>query len=460
MAKIEKDFIERENPTKRDFKAEPFIPRKPIPDLGHEKLDGERFYSREFMQKEWDSVWTKTWQVVHRESELEFDGSFITHSIGKESFLIVRGNDGKIRAFYNVCQHRGNQLCTLESGELDTFSCPFHGWKWNNDGTLNSVFAPELYKQFKNGVPTEDLGLPEVKIDTWGGWLWINMDPDCISLKDYLSDYGEHLESYNFENWALIDYQTFEWNGNWKHAVDAFNESYHFTALHPDMVQFGEGHDVPIEISGNHSRMINFNETVSEVVEDRETFTPLRSEMMGDRSVGKMQDIDDSYKGVAKDLHLYYINKRRAEEDVVTYYKNMNDEQLVHQYHYFFFPSAVFTNKPEAGNVFRYRPHPTDPDKCYYDFFILINNTDNNELPPRRPHKIYKGNGPELYDEAFEGTFPPVFNNVLAQDGSNMETMQWGSKSDSFKGGILCEQEIRVRHFHQTIDKFIEKYKK
>ena len=138
----------------------------------------------------------------------------------------------------------------------------------------------------------------------------------------------------------------------------------------------------------------------------------------------------------------------------------MNDEQLVHQYHYFFFPSAVFTNKPEAGNVFRYRPHPTDPDKCYYDFFILINNTDNNELPPRRPHKIYKGNGPELYDEAFEGTFPSIFNNVLAQDGSNMETIQWGSKSDSFKGGILCEQEIRVRHFHQTIDKFIEKYKK
>ncbi len=58
MAKIEKDFIERENPTKRDFKAEPFIPRKPIPDLGHEKLDGKRFYSREFMQKEWDSVWS------------------------------------------------------------------------------------------------------------------------------------------------------------------------------------------------------------------------------------------------------------------------------------------------------------------------------------------------------------------------------------------------------------------
>jgi hypothetical protein len=170
-----------------------------------------------------------------------------------------------------------------------------------------------------------------------------------------------------------------------------------------------------------------------------------------------MADIDEGYTGSAKDLHLYYIEKRRSEEDDIEYYKDMNDEQLIHQYHYFFFPSAVFTNKPEAANVFRYRPHATDPNKCYYDFFILLNNPEGKELPPRPEHKIYRGNGPELYEGAFRGTFPPVFCNVLAQDGSNMETMQWGNKSDSFKGGILCEQEIRLRHFHQTIDKFIEK---
>ena len=457
MAKIEKDFLKRKNPTERNFKAKPFMPRKPIPDLGHEKLDGERFYTHEFMQQEWDSIWTKTWQLVCREADLKYEGSFITHEIGKESFLIVKGNDGKIRAFYNVCQHRGNKLCQIEEGELEIFSCPFHGWKWNNDGSLNSVFAPELYKQFEDGVPVNELGLTEVKLDSWGGLLWLNMDDKSISLKEWLGEYGEHLESYNFEKWELIDYQTFEWNGNWKHAVDAFNESYHFTALHPDMIEFGEGHDVPIELSGPHSRMINFNDTVSEVVKDQDTFTPLREEMMGDQKKGKMADIDEGYTGSAKDLHLYYIEKRRSEEDDIEYYKDMNDEQLIHQYHYFFFPSAVFTNKPEAANVFRYRPHATDPNKCYYDFFILLNNPEGKELPPRPEHKIYRGNGSELYEEAFRGTFPPVFCNVLAQDGSNMETMQWGNKSDSFKGGILCEQEIRLRHFHQTIDKFIEK---
>ena len=61
MAKIEKDFLKRKNPTERNFKAKPFMPRKSIPDLGHEKLDGERFYTQDFMQQEWDSIWTKTW---------------------------------------------------------------------------------------------------------------------------------------------------------------------------------------------------------------------------------------------------------------------------------------------------------------------------------------------------------------------------------------------------------------
>ena len=148
------------------------------------------------------------------------------------------------------------------------------------------------------------------------------MDDNSSSLKEWLGEYGEHLESYNFENWELIDYQTFEWNGNWKHAVDAFNESYHFTALHPDMIEFGEGHDVPIELSGPHSRMINFNETVSEVVEDQNTFTPLRQEMMGDRVQGEMSDVDEGYQGSAKDLHLYYIEKRRSEENEIEIYKN------------------------------------------------------------------------------------------------------------------------------------------
>lgn len=452
MAKIEQDFLERSSPRGGDFKAPPFIPRIRNADLGLEKLAGERYYSPEFMRAEWENIWTKTWQLVARVDEFSEPGAFYVHELGKESFLFVKGDDGQIRGFYNVCQHRGNRLCQADHGVLDTFTCPFHGWQWANDGSLKRVMDPQFFRQFDGGVPADELALSPVKIDTWGGWLWFNMDHDACRLAEYLGAPGTHLETYEFEKFHLIDYQTFEWNGNWKHAWDAFNESYHFGALHPDMIEFGEGHDIPIELLGIHSRMLNFNRTVSEIVEDQESFTPLRKHMMTAGANGGEAD----YSGPAKDVHLEEIRRRRAmENETYLPFKHMNDEQLVHQYHYSFFPNTTFTQTPDGGAVFRYRPHATDPNRCYYDFFILAHLPPGTPKIQRPPHKTHAHEDGIDYAQAFDGTFDPILANVLAQDGSNMVTMQAGVQSDSFKGMNLCEQELRLRHFHKTIDDFI-----
>ncbi len=453
MGKVEREFLNRANARNGEFKAPPFLPRARTKGLGTERLDGERYLTHEFMQAEWRHIWTKTWQLVTRVSDFDEAGYFHVHELGKESFLFVRGEDGEIRGFYNVCQHRGNRLCQVDIGVLETFTCPFHGWQWHNDGSLKQVAAPEFFPQFANGVPAAELGLPPVRVEQWGGWLWFNMDHDACSLREYLGEIGTHLETYEFDTWDLIDYQTFEWAGNWKHAVDAFNESYHFAALHPDMIQFGEGHDIPIELWGIHSRMLNFNRTVSELVEDRETMTPLRSRMMA----GRRSLTAGSPAQVAKDAHLKEIAYRRSiEEQTYLPFRFMNDEQLVHQYHYTFFPNTTFTQTPDGGAVFRYRPHASDPAKCYYDFFIVVRRPPGSAKMGRPPHKIHSNeSGPVDYAEAFKGTFDPVLANVLAQDGSNMATMQAGVASDSFKGMILSDQEIRLRHFHKTIDDFI-----
>ena len=452
MSLVEKEFLARENPRSGSFKAPPFLPRAKNKDLGLERLDGERYLSREFMQAEWEHIWTKTWQLVTRVDDFEEPGSFFVHELGKESFLFVMGEDHEIRGFYNNCQHRGNRLCITDSGILDTFTCPFHGWQWNTDGSLKHVAAPEFFRQFDDGIPYDELGLPPVKVESWGGWLFFNMDLDACSLREYLGEIGTHLETYEFETWHLIDCQTFEWDGNWKHAVDAFNESYHFAALHPDMIQFGEGHDIPIELWGIHSRMLNWNRTVSEVVQDRETLTPLRSRMMGTRIHQEGETPDCA----AKDVHLLEIARRRASENESHLpFKQMNDEQLVHQYHYTFFPNTTFTQTPEGGAVFRYRPHASDPGKCYYDFFIISRLPPGIDRPERPLRKVHRHAPGDNYADVFEGTFEPVFANVLAEDGSNMPTMQAGVASDSFKGMILSDQEVRLRHFHKTIDDFI-----
>ena len=450
MAQIERDILERQNPTEGEFIAPPFIPRVKHVDLGLEKLDGERYFSPAFMQAEWERIWTKTWQLVARVDEFSEPGSFYVHELGKESFLFVKGDDESIRGFYNVCQHRGNRLCQAENGVLDTFTCPFHGWQWNSDGSLKQVADPQFFRQFDGGVPSDELALPPVKVDIWGGWLWFNMDLDACPVKEYLGVAGSHLESYEFEEFDLINFQTFEWNGNWKHAWDAFNESYHFGALHPDMIEFGEGHDIPIELLGIHSRMLNFNRTVSEIVADQTTMTPLRQHMM---LVGG-GEADESV--AAKDVHLQEIRRRRAMQDS-TYlpFKQMNDEQLVHQYHYSFFPSATFTHTPEGGAVFRYRPHATDPNICYYDFYILAHLPPGSAKIVRPQNNVHRHVDGIDYAEAFGGTFDPILANVISQDGSNMTTMQAGIKSDSFTGMNLCEQELRIRHFHKIIDDFI-----
>jgi phenylpropionate dioxygenase-like ring-hydroxylating dioxygenase large terminal subunit len=450
VAKVEDEFLAARGP-QAGYPTPAFLPRKPIPDLGHARIDGARFSSPEFMAREWRHVWTKTWQVAVRESQLAEPGDYRVHELGKESLLFVRGDDGRIRGFFNVCQHRGNVLCQSREGSTSRFTCPFHGWQWHNDGTLARVAHPEVFSQFREGVPRAELALPPLAVDTWGGWVWFNLDPAAVPLAQYLAEAGRHLESYELDRHTLMVDMTFEWAGNWKHAHDAFNESYHFEALHPEFLNLTEGHDIPIELLGIHSRMLNFNSTVSELLPDRDTITPLRRELMG----GIGLPVADDYRGSAKDIHLDIVRRKRAiEAETHLPYRRLNDEQLVHQYHYTFFPGTTFTQNAEVSLMFRYRPHATDPGRCYFDFVITAN------LPPGTPapeveHRFFRADQAEEIRAELAKSFHPVLVNVVMQDGVNMPTMQRGTSSDSFRGMILGDQEVRVRHFHQTLDRFL-----
>lgn len=446
MAKIEQDLTGTPPAEAKEWQATPFLPRKPIADIGQQRIDGERFHSREFMQREWDMIWTRTWNIGCHVSELEEPGDFRVHSLGKESLLFVKGEDEVIRGFFNICQHRGNVLCQTREGFVSKFKCPFHGWEWNLDGTLKQVMHPHLFAQFRDGVPTEELGLPRLKVDTWGGWVWFNMDENAAPLRDFLGEAGRHLESFQLERYNLIDYKSFEWAGNWKHAHDAFNESYHFEALHPEFLDFAEGFDVPIELLGIHSRMLNFNHTVSELRPERDELTPFRKAMLG---------LPEGYAGPAHQAHLAVIKEKRALQGKSHIpYENLNDEQLAHQYHYTFFPGTTITSTPEMAIVFRYRPHETDPSYCYYDFLITRHDPPGTPRPDYE-YRLYRHGELPSYADAFDGTLDPVLANVLQQDGTNMPTMQQGTASQGFRGMILGDQEVRIRHFHQTIDRYL-----
>lgn len=431
----------------------PIDPTKPLPDLGHDLIPGERFFSPEWMAREWERMWRRVWNMAFRQSDIPEAGDTFVYELGKESFIFVRGEDHVIRGFYNVCQHRGNQLALGGEGcgHVQSFHCVYHGWEWNLDGRLKNIPDVETYPQFADGVPSDELGMEPVQVDTWGGWVWFNMDSECQPLLDFLGVIPEHLAPYELEKWDIIDYKTFEWPCNWKAACDAFNESYHFQALHPQMMQWSNG-TADVELLGIHSRMVNEYATVDPRYPDQENLGPELKDFMGLFGVDP-----DTYEGKPAEVRLEMQRRRRAiEDDIYLPYKNLRDDQLSDTYHYTFFPNVSWNVNSESINGFRYRPHPTDPALCYYDLIVM------GHLPPDAPkpdytHRVFAVDDlPEFYRDVLDMDLHPIISKVLEQDGANLGAVQRGLSSDGFRGMVLCDQEARVRLFHKVLEDYVE----
>lgn len=427
----------------------------PAPHIGDELVTPERYHSGEWMGREWDNVWKTVWNLGVRIDELPEPGDYVRHSLGKEDIIFMRGDDGEIRGFYNVCRHRGNRLCQGErDGHLTRIQCPYHGWQWNRDGTLARVTDPEFFAPFReHGVPAEKLGLYPVKVEFWAGWVWFNLDTGAASLADFLGEVMDHVRPYQMERWQTVDYKTLRWRCNWKHVVDAFSESYHFEALHPQLLDWARGHDVPIELLGLHSRMYNYVGTLSPQVEDRGSLSPMMREVMNSY-LGVVID-PDSYTGKPEDVYLEVRRRKRAiENETHLPYKHLTDEQLSEICHYGIFPNVVWALTPEGMVMFRARPHPSDPGECYFDLILMAHNPQGTPFPDYE-HAVLTHQ--ESQDLGQVCNIHPVNARVVEQDAANLEPMQEGTASDVFEGAILCDQEVRLRHFHQTLDHILDR---
>ncbi|MFN3231620.1 MAG: aromatic ring-hydroxylating oxygenase subunit alpha [Alphaproteobacteria bacterium] len=430
----------------------PIDTEAPLPNLGHERISGDRFHSREWMEKEWTHMWRRVWNMACRESDLPEPGDLFVYELGKESFVFVRGNDGELRGFYNVCQHRGNQLALGGEGcgHQQAFQCAYHGWRWNLDGTLDHIPDVETYPQFADGVPASDLGMSPVEVDTWGGWVWFKMDSGGPGLDEFLDPVPDHLAVYEIEKWDIVDYKTFEWPCNWKAACDAFNESYHFQALHPQMMQWSNG-IADIDLMGIHSRMVNQYSTVDPRYPDQDNPGPELATMM------TMLGIDPAtYEGKPKDVRLELQRMKRSVEDKTHLpYKHLRDDQLSDTYHYTIFPNVSWNVTSESINGFRYRPHPTDPNLCYYDL-IIMRHCAPGEPKPEYTHRVIPVDQlPQSYLDVLDMDMHPIISKVLEQDGSNLGAVQRGLSSDGFRGMVLCDQELRVRQFHMVLEEYV-----
>src|SRR5262245_59880795 len=146
-----------------------------------------RYTTQAYFDLEMQLLWPKVWQMACREEEIPDIGDFTTYEIGNHSIIVVRTQHG-IRAHHNVCRHRGRRLCDA-AGHAASFICPFHGFSWNIDGTLRAVPSEWDFPH----IDKKNFDLNAVRCDTWGGWIFINMDLNASPLGEYLGDLPEHF---------------------------------------------------------------------------------------------------------------------------------------------------------------------------------------------------------------------------------------------------------------------------
>ena len=412
------------------------VDKEPDPQLGTGLIDPRRYTSAEFMRLEWERMWTQVWLLGGRELDMPEPGDFIVSEIGRESLILVRQTDRSIRGFYNVCQHRGNRLadCGLgRTGESLSFKCAYHHWEYELDGRFRRI--PDV-DTFPQGRPAR--ALPEVKTDTWGGFVWFSLAAAPPPLLDFLGPIPRHLDPYNFNRMVQTRDITVEWDCNWKTSVDAFNESYHVQGIHPQLLYYMHDLDIQIDCYEKHSRyLIPFGTLSPRVRKPPAIPEPIKTIM---KAAGiDPADYDEPIANIRRDVQRH---KRRFGAAAGKDYSQLNDDQLTDDYHYLIFPNLSLNVHADDFWIFRQRPHPTDPDRMFYDIMTFELVPEGAEWPQRAVHKRWK------HGEKGIGL-------VLDQDAANLPGVQAGMHSQGFQGLWLGNQELRIRHFHKVLDDYV-----
>jgi phenylpropionate dioxygenase-like ring-hydroxylating dioxygenase large terminal subunit len=199
--------------------------------LGTGPVPAGPYYRADYFELEREAIFKRTWLNIGHVCELPEPGAFIVRQLdfANASILITRGKDGVIRAFHNVCTHRGTQLVSDKGGIRSTFTCPYHAWTFANDGQLRS--APDFERFY---LDKSQCNLPAVSVDACGGLLFVNLDPTSKqSLREFLGPFPEQWEAMPVAKATTFSEYVYEIEGNWKLTYDNFQENYHLRFIHP-----------------------------------------------------------------------------------------------------------------------------------------------------------------------------------------------------------------------------------
>ncbi len=404
----------------------------------------ERYTSREVHDLEIDKVWRRAWQMACRQEQIPEVGDSVVYCAPGMSLVVVRSGPAEIRAFHNTCLHRGTRLRT-QPGHLDELRCPFHGFTWNLDGSFAGMPCPWDFPH----VDTAAFCLPEAQVGTWGGFVFVTTDPDPVSLDEYLEVLPEHFASWDLGDRYLSAHVVRVVPCNWKVALEAFIESYHTVAVHPQL----------LKTSGDTQTQYDVYEGVRHV---NRMITPVGIASEHAEAVGEQDILDAMFltkdddalvpEGATARQVLAERTRRQLADRTGRDYSSITDCEALDAIEYFVFPNFV----PWAGYttplVYRFRPHGDDHTSAVMDVMLLEPVPLSGPRPPAAPTRHLDA-GQRWADAPELG----YLGRILDQDTATLARVQSGLESADRPDVTLARyQESRIRHFHATLGEYLE----
>jgi phenylpropionate dioxygenase-like ring-hydroxylating dioxygenase large terminal subunit len=424
-------------------------------------IPAERYTSQEFHDWERERLWPREWQVACREEDLPRIGDFMEYTIMEYSILVVRSQSGDIKAFHNACRHRATQL-GQGSGSFPTgqIVCPFHGWKYDLDGTSTYVYARQGFRP--ECLEHAEIDLKPVQVAIRWGAVWVNLDQNARSLEESLGRIVEYIDPLGMDLMRVQWWKQIRLEANWKVAQEAFFESYHVMQTHPELAMFADGDALdmdtfdgsipltPIPGLGHWAHVLashNFGtaEGLQEGASSGDSMVAInRANWFGTRAqmTERAYEIQEELlaSGVPCDDNLGTVLKNAVFEDALA--RNIplpapTDKSTSWAH---VFPNMTFVSGYGSSLIYRSRPDGNNPNACIYDFWSV-------EIPPtgtESPKPV------QATDEFFEQLF------IVQQDKSNIERQQVGLRSRGYRENRLATTyERSISLFHRRLDQIL-----
>jgi nitrite reductase/ring-hydroxylating ferredoxin subunit len=417
-------------------------------ELPDREVPRARYTSKEFLALEQQRMWSRVWQFACRDEQIPEAGDCHVYEGPDASILIVRGDDGAVRAFYNSCPHRGMKLCAGATS-LAKIKCPFHSISWRLDGAIDNI--PAAW-DFRDTNPDE-LRLRELRAETWQGFVFVNCDTSAPPLAEYLGRLVPHFESWDYGERYVSAIMRRPMRANWKVCVEAFVEAYHLSGIHPQALPFGGESSTQYDVWPNEPHVSRFLEPVG--FHSDQLPNALSEQEILDLATAVVAGPGAPSTPLGEGLtarHALVAGMRAAYTEMHGHdYSGLSDVETGDAIQYHLFPNVVIFRSLPYPFVYRFIPDREDTGLTMFEFWVFRPKPAQGEVPEA---KIVDLMADQSFVEA--GVLPEWQALIYDQDADGLAACQEGIRH----GGDMpirftTYQESRIRLLHNTLSRYV-----